>query len=198
MKKKMVKMVQVVALTLALTFSLAACSKTPTNELNGFYESTEDVGFMSAYPDYTYKQATFSVETIETYADNTYCLTNTSTTFSGTLAFNDDGTHDEVPRGSNVTKYYGTFTSQEEEGLNTLTLSAPTSIIANISFATSDTAIGYLNTNAWTDVMGTSVGTDGGSLTAEEYLAANAFPEATVIVDTINSSFDYSVITAAK
>ena len=202
-KMKMVKRMQVVVLAMVLAFSFTACGKKAIiapivqTELSGLYASNENVAFMSAYPAYTYKQATFSVQTIEIYTDNTYCLTNTSTMFSGALTFSDSGEHTEVPRGSDITKYYGTFTSKDEEGLKTITMSTATSVVANLSFGTSKAGIGYVNTKEWTEAMGTATGTAGATLTAEQYLAKVALPETSVIVDTTNSLFQYIAPTAA-
>lgn len=202
-----IKKTMVVAMTAVVALSAVACGQGSKEEakgsteaaksstektVNGFYGSTQDVGFVSMYPNYTFKQATFGVETIETYEDGTYCLTWTSSNYSGALSYNDDGTHEEVPRGADTFKYYGTYKSEESDGLLTLTLSAPESLTAARLYTTTDTAAGYINTEAWTDDMGAAVaGEDGASMTAEEYLASVSYDETTVIVDTMTDSFDY-------
>ena len=216
MKKKQVKRLLVLAAAAMLALGMTACSsggnsgdansKDPeadggaagSGTLTGLYTSTQNTNFISAFPEYTFKQATFGVESIETYDDGTYCLTSTNTNYSGTLTFSDDGTHEEVPRGADTVKYYGTYTSEDEEGLLTLTLSAPTSVVACNLYTTTDTAPGYLNTDAWTDEMGAAVGQDGATMTAEEYLASVSYSEMDIIVDTMTDSFDYAVLTPAE
>lgn len=87
--------------------------------------------FMSAYPGYTFKQVTTSVQNIEVYDDNTYVLTIVNKNLSGDLSFDPEnngttetaGTND---RGQTVTVYYGAFTSSEEEGIISMTLKTPT------------------------------------------------------------------------
>ncbi len=191
MKSKMFRLFQTTALILVIAVSLIGCGKKTDKELQGFYESNQNTIFTSAYPQYTYKQATFGLQTIEVYSDNTYCLTNTNSMYSGELLFNDDGTHEEVPRGAEVVKFYGSLTTKEEEGLLTLTLSKPTAIIGNLSFATNTPAAGYVNTNAWTDEMGTAAGGEEGALTKEAYLDKVAFSDTEIIVDTTSSTFEY-------
>ena len=160
--------------------------------LEGYYQSTQNVDFLSAYPEYTFKQATFGTESIEVYSDGTYCLTNTTSSFSGDLLFNDDGTHSEVPRGDGSMRFYGTYEKTEDSGLLTLKLSAPTSVVVGSIYSVGDTeALGYLNTQAWTDEMGSRVGGESGSMTAEEYLESVSYPEMDVIIDTSTGSFDY-------
>ncbi|SCP98433.1 hypothetical protein [Anaerobium acetethylicum] len=212
MKKKMVKKVLTAVLAMTMVFGLAACGKASAgakteggtdttkaveSELTGYYASNANVAFMSMYPGYTYKQSTFGVQTIETFSDGTYCLTSTDTVFSGALLFNDDGTHEEIPRGSINMIYDGTYTSEEEEGIMTLTLSTPTAVMANSSLSAGSEPIGYLNTEAWTDEMGAAVGGDAGTMTAKDYLATVAFPETTIIVDVVNTSFDYADLSVA-
>ena len=172
--------------------STAAAEEKVDKTLTGFYTSTQNVSFFSAYPQYTYKQATFSLQTVETYADGSYCLTQMDSNFSGTLTFADDGTHEEVPRGANTTRYYGTFTATEESGLLTLVLSAPTAVAVASSFSVGDVALGYLDTAAWTEEMGTRAGGENGTISAEDYLASVSYPEQTLIVDEATGSFDFT------
>lgn len=186
------------ALALTLAAGLTACgSSKPAADktLNGYYTSTQNVTFFSAYPQYTFKQATFSVQTLETYADGTYCLTAVDSNFSGTLTFADDGNHEEVPRGVNSTKYFGTFTSAEESGLLTVTLAAPTSVAVASNYSVGDAVLGYLNTAAWTDEMGTLAGGENGTISGEDYLKSVAFGETSIIIDTATDTFDYATLT---
>ncbi len=199
MKKNLITKIAAVTMAVTLLAGLAACGGNAPAEktLNGYYTSTQNVSFFSAYPQYTYKQATFSVQTLETYSDGTYCLTAVDSNFSGTLTFADDGNHEEVPRGVNSTKYYGTFTSKEESGLLTVTLSAPTSVAVASNFSVGEAVLGYLNTAAWTDEMGTVAGGENGAISAEDYLASVAFGEVSIIIDTATDTFDYTALTPA-
>lgn len=198
MKKKLVIKLAAMAMAIALLAGLTACggqNAAADKTLNGYYTSTQNVSFVSAYPAHTFKQATFSVQTLETYADGTYCLTAVDSNFSGSLTFADDGNHEEVPRGVNSTKYFGTFTSAEQSGLLTVTLSAPTSVAVASNYSVGESVLGYLNTAAWTDDMGTVAGGENGAMSAEDYLASVAFNEISIIVDTATDTFDYTVLT---
>lgn len=200
MKKNLITKIAAMAMAIALLAGLTACGgndKAADKTLNGYYTSTQNVAFMSAFPQYTFKQATFSVQTLETYADGTYCLTAVDSNFSGALLFSDEGTHEEVPRGVNSTKYFGTFTSKEESGLLTVTLSAPTSVAVASNYSVGEAVLGYLNTAAWTDEMGALVGGENGAMSAEDYLASVAFSEVSVIIDTATDTFDYTVLNTA-
>lgn len=199
MKKNLITKIAAMAMAVVMLAGLAACggNASANKTLNGYYTSTQNVSFFSAYPQYTYKQATFSVQTLETYSDGTYCLTAVDSNFSGTLTFADDGSHEEVPRGVNSTKYFGTFTSAEESGLLTVTLSAPTSVAVASNFSVGEAVLGYLNTAAWTDEMGALVGGENGAMSAEDYLASVAFSEISIIIDTATDTFDYTVLTPA-
>ena len=191
MKSRMRKLGALAVLGTTMALFLVACGKKEETELIAFYESTQNLSFYSAYPEYTYKQATFDLETLELYSDGTYCLTATDLSYSGTLTFSDDGTHEEIPRGAVATRYYGTFTEMESDGIANITLAAPTQIVMNNSFSAGASAIGYVNTADWTDTMSTAVSEDGTPVTAEDYLAAKAFPETSILVDTSTGIFDY-------
>lgn len=202
-KNRFLRVLQAVTMSAVMIGALAGCGSdessegtkdetTTEKELVGFYQSTQNLGFMSAYPQYTFKQATFGLETIEVYSDDTFVLTNVETNYSGTLTFPDEGEYEAIPRGANAVKYYGSLTSADEEGLLTLSLEQPTSIIANYNYATNEQAVGYVNTDTWTDEMGAAVGGEAGSLSADDFLTQTAYPEGTsLIVDTTTNVFEY-------
>lgn len=202
MKKNYWKTLKSTALACVALVSLcvlSGCGQTKqAATLTGYYTSDANVGFFSAYPEYTYKQATFGIQVLETYSDGTYRLTQNDTLFSGGLLFNDDGTFDATPRGAGITQYQGAFTSTESDGLLTVKLAAPTAIVANSSVSAGAEAIGYVNTAAWTDKMGTAVGGENGSMTAADYLASAAYGETTLVIDTASSLFDYAPLTPAN
>lgn len=200
MKKRSAGKVFSLVCAMVMMIGLTACGSggeklAGDSDLTGYYASTSNVSFISAYPEHTFKQATFGVQNIETFSDNTYVLTSTETFYSGALDFNDNGKYDVVPRGANITKYYGTLTEIDEEGLITLELSKPTAVIMNTSYSAGANPIGYVNTKEWTDEMGTAVGGEGPALSAEEYMESVAFPETSIIVDAAKASFDYVVFT---
>lgn len=207
MKNRFLRNVMVLAMTGALALSVTACGSSDgeTKEgkkqeavLNGYYSSTQNVDFLSAFPEYTFKQATFGLQTIETYGDGTYCLTTTDSSFSGSLTFSDDGNHEEVPRGASSMKFYGTYTSEEEQGLMTLTLSAPKSVVTASTYSVGEDILGYLNTDAWTEEMGSRAGGEEGAMTAEEYLKSVSYDEISVIVDAATNTFDYTKTSQAE
>lgn len=205
MEKNLLKKALVTVSAMMMLVGVVACGNGADSknsdgggDSTGYYASTTNVKFTSAYPEHTFKQATFGVQTLETFSDNTYCLTDTETFFSGELEFNDNGKYDVVPRGANIVKYYGSVVSADEEGLITLELSKPTAVITHSSYSAGSNPIGYLNTHEWTEQMGQAVAGEGPALSADEYLESKAFSDTTVIIDSAQASFDYVVIEAAK
>ena len=197
------KKIAAIAVSAALVVSagaLAACSGGGADLTNVYNSGT--FTFMSAYPNFTFKQLTTSVQTLKTYSDGTYELTVTSKNISGELAFDPSDSGDTDVSGTNdrgqlVDIYYGTFTSTEEEGFLTVTLSSPTEIVKS---ATGNVSTGtyYYNTLAWTDAMGQAAAGEGNAaLTEEDYLAANAFGQISIVVDTAKNSCNYTSLTVA-
>jgi len=163
--------------------------------MTGMYGSGS-YSFMSAYPGYTFKQVTTSVQTLTTYDDGTYVLTVTTKNLSGDLSFDPENKGDTATTGTNdrgqtVTNYYGTFTSTEAEGVLTVVLATPTAV-TYIGSGNLTGGAGYYNTNAWTEAM---AGED--ALTAEAYLAKLAFAQTTVVIDTTTNGFTYLTLTPA-
>ena len=98
MKKfhKAVTTVAVAALSAALCFSLAACGETQkAADLVASYNSSSYT-FMTAFPDFTFKQLTSNVQNINVYDDNTYMLMVTTKSLSGDLKFDPSNTGDQV------------------------------------------------------------------------------------------------------
>lgn len=150
--------------------------------------------FFSAYPGFTYKQLTTVVQTVNVYDDGSYSLVQNSRSLSGDLSFDPSNSGDMdisgvSDRGYETRIFEGTYTSVEEDGMITLTLSAPSSAV--VLSSGSATGNYYYNTLAWTDEMGTLAGGDGAAMTAEQYLVSVAYSEKTVIVDTSTMSFTY-------
>ena len=69
----------------ASTQTSAEVVDTPT--LTGSYLSPAQLGYSNMRPTYNYYLTTFAFQNLETYSDNTYCLTLSSSTFSFTLHF---------------------------------------------------------------------------------------------------------------
>lgn len=128
--------------------------------------------FMSAYPGYTFKQLAFLTQSVEIYDDNTYALTLTSKMLSGSLSFDPQNNGDTtsaqevVDRGQSLTRYYGSYTAKDEEGLITLDLAKPTS---GYSLSTGNLAGG-----------------------AGSYVGAPAIEALSILVDAETYSFDYA------
>lgn len=183
-----------VTFILGIITLLGACSSggdSNSTSPGEIYLSTQNVEFLSAYPEYTFKQASFGTQTLELIDEETYKLTSTKSHHSGDLEFSDDGNYSQVPRGADVMVYYGSYTATDADGLLTIDLEKPEDIVANISHSAGDMPIGYLNTTAWTDEMGEAAGGEGGSISADEFLEREAFEAMTVIVDEETASFDY-------
>jgi len=185
-----------------LAGSLVACSggaeAEPTSAPNAAptatYVSSQDVDYMSAYPEFTYKQATFRDQSLELYADGTYRLIAVDTMYSGHLTFPDEGEYDAVPRGSTNTTYYGTAEVSEDDGLSTVKLAAPTRAVTVSTFSSGSDPAGLLDTSAWTDEMGTRAAASlrqEGTLAAEDYLDAISFGDTEVLVDLALLQFDF-------
>ena len=159
--------------SLVLALSLAtvlACTPVLAEEgVTGRYVSTQNVNFMSAYPEYTFKMATFGIESLDLLEDGTYRLSDVENSFSGALSFADDGTYEVVPRGCDIRTFTGTYEAISDSGLLMVTLSAPTDVevISSNSVFEVDT-------------------TDAAAL-----LAQYGYEETMVMVDEATGVFDY-------
>lgn len=183
-----------VIVILGIITLLGACSSggnSNSTSLGEIYLSTQDVRFMSAFPEFTFKQASFGTQTLELVGEETYKLTSTVSHHSGELEFSDDGNLSQVPRGAEVMVYYGSYTETDQDGLITIDLNKPEDIVANLSHSAGAMPIGYLNTAEWTDEMSEAAGGDEGPISADEFLEREAFEPITVIIDEGTASFDY-------
>lgn len=158
----------VLALVLCLSVGAVAMAE---GEGSDRYISTQNVNFMSAYPQYTFKMATFGIQYLELNEDGTYRLVDTENSFSGALTFLDDGTYEVVPRGADVRIYTGTYESVSDSGLLLVTLSAPAAVELVSNF---------------------SVGQDAGEeLDAAGLLEKYGFEETEIMIDEATGVFDY-------
>lgn len=181
----------------AAVMAFTACGGAPA--LTATYGSSSHT-FMSAYPGYTFKQLTTIVQTINVYDDGTYMLVQNSRSLSGSLAFDPSNTGDTdisgvSDRGYETKIFYGTYTSAEEDGMITLTISAPTGAVYVSSGGTMGG--GYYTTYAWTDEMSAAAGGEDGAMTAEQYLESVSYGEKSIIVDTSTMSFTYVNLSAS-
>ena len=164
--------------------------------LIGSYNSST-MTFYSVYPTYTYKQLTFSVESLNVYDDGTYSMIVTDKTASGELSFDASNTGDTDISGTNdrgcaITYYYGGCSYEEEEGLITVGLSSPDRIVYTATATASGDSATFYDTADWTDDMTSAYG-DG----ADAYLSATAFADTEVLVDGTTWGFDYIDVSGA-
>lgn len=156
-------------------------------ESTGLYVSNNNLSYANFLPNYNYFSATISTQSIETFSDNTYCLTIQTTAFSNISLGPDVATGEETwnDRGQTITYYYGTFTSVEDEGDVTLTLSAPTKTIY-ITYGTIalDSTQTYAADLTYTDAAGNEV-------SYNDYIASiqAKFTGASVYVNGAGSTF---------
>ena len=118
--------------------------------LTGNYISPAKMSYSNMRPTYNYYLTTFTFETLETYSDNTYCLTISSTCFSAVILPEEGNDATANERDNYLTKYYGTFTSEVDdldEDTVYYTLSEPTRIV--MAYDSSY----YVDTANWTPEM---------------------------------------------
>ena len=155
-----------VLLALVLCLSVSAVSLAEA-AMTGRYISTQNIAFVSAYPQYTFKMATFGIQTLELY--------DTENSFSGGLIFADDGTYEAIPRGGDVYVYTGTYEAISDSGLLMVTLSAPTGLEVTSS-------------NSIETKSATAEGTD-----LETLLAKFGFADTDIMIDEATGVFDFIV-----
>lgn len=182
------------------TLTLSSCgnSESKAATLTGAYLSPTVLKYMNMRPTYNYYMTYFTFQELETYDDNTYILTVSSSMFSG-LVLPDEGNDATGNERENfIQKYYGTCTSAVDEldsdTLN-ITLAKPTRFV-NVYDSTT-----YFDTANWTEKMSQDGGTKAeGSetvtpISAADYLAQFAFKETVFSVSKVNYSFTYTTLT---
>lgn len=137
-------------------------------------------------------------ETVTVYDDNTYCFNVTSTVITGIEeAFNSTG--NLIDRGSTELEFYGTFTSETDSGITTLTLAKPTrvTILNTNTLLTGGVPVGFYDTAAWNDEITEAHATWWGNFvsqdtqpTAENVLDKLAFENDTEVVVSENGTFE--------
>ena len=97
----------------ASTQTSAEVVDTPT--LTGSYLSPAQLGYSNMRPTYNYYLTTFAFQNLETYSDNTYCLTLSSSTFSAVILPEEGNDATGNERNNSLVKYYGAFTSTVDD-----------------------------------------------------------------------------------
>lgn len=177
--------------------STQTSNKTPDDtpsevKLTGSYASPASLTYMNMRPNYNYYVTAFTFQTLDTYSDNTYCLTVSSTSYSGLVLPQEGNDATGSERENYVIRYFGDFSSKANELDETILdvkLSVPNRIIRNQDANTFvDTADfkPYSYTGAGNNVITYE--------TAEDFLKAYAFKEITISVTTSTASFDYQTL----
>ena len=179
-KKEEIPMKKLSALILALVLCLSLVPAMAEGEGNR-YVSTQNVTFMSAYPQYTFKMATFGIQYLELVDETTYRLIAVENSFSGALLFSDDGTYDVVPRGGDVRIYTGTYEAFSDSGLLFCTLHAPETLTVT-------------STNSIAAASASFTGEAAAEPTMEELLAQYGFEDVELMIDEETGVFDYIVV----
>ena len=167
----------VLVLVLCLTLALPVMAE---NE-GGRYISNQNVNFMSAYPQYTFKMATFGIQYLELVDETNYRLIAVENSFSGALNFSDDGTYDVVPRGGDVRIYTGTYEAFSDSGLLFCTLHAPETLTV-------------ASTNSLAQASAAFTGEAVAEPTQEELLAQYGFEDVELMIDEATGVFDYIAV----
>ena len=123
-------------------------SSNPT--LTNAFLSPAKLSYTNMRPTYNYYMTTFAFENLETFSDNTYCLSLSSSTFSAVILPEEGNDATGNERNNSLVKYYGSFTSTVDD-LDDDTvyyhLSEPSRIVG------SDDTLFFYDTANWTDAM---------------------------------------------
>ena len=118
--------------------------------LTGNYISPAKMSYSNMRPTYNYYLTTFTFETLETYSDNTYCLTISSTCFSAVILPEEGNDATANERDNYIARYYGAFVSEVDEldeDTVYFTLSEPSRIVMAYDSAYA------VDTDNWTPAM---------------------------------------------
>jgi len=147
--KKIIAAIVAIVAVVCMGVTLAACGG-GTAKLTGVYNSDKTLRYANMQPQYNYFYFVISQQTIETYADGTYCLTATGVMYSN-VTFGADVPADKYTaneQGTVNTKYYGKFTEKDATADDTtLVLAKPTRVVYSKKGNT------YIDTANWTEAM---------------------------------------------
>ena len=149
--KKLVIATACAAAAVVAAACLAGCSGgAPAS--TGTYLSENELTYFNMLPAKNYFTATSTTQQLDTYSDNTYCLTITTSTYSNISLGPDVATGEETwnDRGQTITRYYGACTVEtdpSDDTLSFITISAPDRVV----FASFGSVT--LDTGNWTEAM---------------------------------------------
>ena len=150
--KKLIVAVACATAAVAAAAMLSACSGGGATS-TGTYLSENELTYANFLPEgKNYYFATSTTQQLDTFSDNTYCLTITTSTYSNISLGPDVATGDETwnDRGQTITRFYGSCTVETDPSDDTLsfvTISAPERVV----FASFGSLT--LDTSNWTDEM---------------------------------------------
>jgi hypothetical protein len=140
------------ASTSSVKADASSVSVAPVATLTADYSSPAQLSYVNMRPTYNYYLTTFTFEELETYSDNTYILTVSSSCFSGVILPEEGNAAQGNERTNYLTKYYGTFT-KETDSLDDDTLYITSSLPTRIVSAYDSSY--FVDTDNWTDTMKT-------------------------------------------
>ena len=150
--KKLIVAVACATAAVAAAAMLSACSGGGATS-TGTYLSENELTYANFLPEgKNYYFATSTTQQLDTFSDNTYCLTITTSTYSNISLGPDVATGDETwnDPGQPITRFYGSCTVETDPSDDTLsfvTISAPERVVfASSGYPTLDTA-------NWTEEM---------------------------------------------
>lgn len=150
--KKLIVAVACATAAVAAAAMLSACSGGGATS-TGTYLSENELTYANFLPEgKNYYFATSTTQQLDTFSDNTYCLTITTSTYSNISLGPDVATGDETwnDRGQTITRFYGSCTVEADPSDDTLsfvTISAPSRVV----FASFGSVT--LDTGSWTEAM---------------------------------------------
>ncbi len=149
-----------------MLFGMAACGGSAAKS-TGTYLSENELTYTNMLPKYNYFFIVSTTQQLDTFDDNTYCLTVTTSMYSNISVGPDVPTGEETwnDRGQTITRYYGECTvtvDPEDESIVYVNISTPTRVVAaSFGAATIDTS------GEWTEAVVKASGAE----TATDYLA---------------------------
>ena len=192
--KKLLVALVAVAAAVCMSVSLVACGGAAA-QTTGYYTANKEIRYTNFQPTYNYFYFVITQQSIETFDDDTYCLTVNGVMYSN-VKFGADvpsGEFTANEQGHVTTRYYGTFTETEKTDDDvTLVLSKPTRVThANKGALLIDTA-------NWTDKMSEAVTGEGEeAVTADAYLTSrvkDVFTDSGLEVYVMFSSYSFASI----
>lgn len=196
---KLTKKVVAPITALLAALSLASCGGSAASKLTAVYTSPATLSYNNFRPNYNYYLTTFSFYTLETYDDNTYILSVSSSTFTAVELPSEGNAAKGNENANYLTRYYGTIQESKVADADldpngyVIKISAPTRIVSgynseyyidtdnwndNMKEKSVDNTYGYDSTTGQQTVTGTKTYNTGA-----EYLEAKAFEATSINAD---------------